>query len=272
MLVDVTVGVMDEYAGVYVTGCIDVQVVTASGYAAMYELGIVLKIHGEDGFCFTILSDPAVNSLTLIRVRHQLGNSIVSNGHIMEEPCEQSAVLDHHIEELLAGDILIVCAGVAGGNTKGQLVIFQKLHGMFYFAIYTLTAAAVVGGLKAFQADSRNEVLHAKQLFTERFVDQSTIGEGKELTVRMTLTESNQIFFANQGFSASVDVHVDTELFTLFYYVIDGVQIQVQFVTVLSSPAAGTVQITGRSRVEKDSPGNVAVLFCHDILMDRGTL
>lgn len=40
---DVTVGVMDEYAGVYVTGCIDVQVVTASGYAAMYELGIVLE-------------------------------------------------------------------------------------------------------------------------------------------------------------------------------------------------------------------------------------
>ena len=175
MLVDVTVGVMDEYAGVYVTGCIDVQVVTASGYAAMYELGIVLEIHGEDGFCLTILSDPAVNGLTLIRVRHQLGNSIVSNGHIVEEPCEQSAVLDHHIEELLAGDILIVCTGVAGGNTKGQLVIFQKLHGMFYFVIHTFASAAVVGSLKAFQTDGRNEVLDAEQFLTELFIDQCTI-------------------------------------------------------------------------------------------------
>ena len=50
-------------------------------------------------------------------------------------------------------------------------------------------------------------------------------------------------------------------IFTLFYYVIDGVQIQVQFVTVLSSPAAGTVQITGTGRIHKNQPRDITVIF-----------
>ena len=46
LVVDFGVGVVDEYAGLGVTGRVDVEVVAAAGDAAAHELAIVLVVHG----------------------------------------------------------------------------------------------------------------------------------------------------------------------------------------------------------------------------------
>ncbi len=77
----------------------------------------------------------------------------------------------------------------------------------------------------------------------------------------MFFAKADQIGFADQRLAAGVDVHVDAKLFTLPDNIVDLIIGQIQLVAVFGRPAAGTVQITGRGRVEKDRPRNVAVVF-----------
>ena len=64
-LVDVAVGIVDEYAGFHISLCVDVQIVPSTGDTAAHILGVVLEVHGKDRLRLTEFPDTAVNSLSL---------------------------------------------------------------------------------------------------------------------------------------------------------------------------------------------------------------
>lgn len=119
VVVDVHVGVMDEHAGLHVALGVDMQVPSAAGNAAAHVLCVVLEVHAEDGLALTVGADSVVHLLALLRVREQLQGGVTAHGHIVEEPHEESAAVDHKVKELLTAQILIILAGVAGGDSEG---------------------------------------------------------------------------------------------------------------------------------------------------------
>lgn len=66
-IVDVAVGVVDEYAGLHIALGVDVQIVSSAGDASAYIFRIVLEIHGEDGFALTEFPNPVVYLFPLLR-------------------------------------------------------------------------------------------------------------------------------------------------------------------------------------------------------------
>ena len=84
----------------------------------------------------------------------------------------------------------------------------------------------------------------------------------------MGLTEPDQILFANKRFSAGVEKEIAAQLIGLVY---DAVQLligQVHLISVFRRPAAGTMQVAGRSGIHQNSPRNVAVILLCQLIMD----
>ena len=77
----------------------------------------------------------------------------------------------------------------------------------------------------------------------------------------MFLAETDQVFFADKRFTTGVNVHIYAQFFALSDDIVDFVVSQIEFMTIFSSPASGTMQVTGRSRIEKNCPRNVTVVF-----------
>ena len=70
LVVDVGVGVVDEHAGLGVTGRVDVEVVATAGDAAAHELAVVLEVHGIEGDVAlrgAQIADPFDHVLALLR-------------------------------------------------------------------------------------------------------------------------------------------------------------------------------------------------------------
>ena len=78
----------------------------------------------------------------------------------------------------------------------------------------------------------------------------------------MLFAETDQVFFAYKRFAACIDIHIYTKFFSLGDDIVNFIVGQVQFMAIFCSPAAGTVQIAGRSRIKKDCPWNITVIFC----------
>ena len=69
VLMDVGTGVVDKYARLCITVCIDVEVVTSTGDTSANEFTIVLEIHCVDGFATlpsTDFTDTFNHVLTLL--------------------------------------------------------------------------------------------------------------------------------------------------------------------------------------------------------------
>ena len=77
----------------------------------------------------------------------------------------------------------------------------------------------------------------------------------------MFLADADQVLLPHQRLTAGIDVHVDSQFFALLDDAVDLLKGQVQLVAVLSSPAASAVEVAGRGGVEKNGPGNVAVIL-----------
>ena len=63
---------MDKYTRIYIAVCIDMQIATASGYAATNKFTIILEVQNEDLLtCIesTNLTDSVIHIFTLIRVQ-----------------------------------------------------------------------------------------------------------------------------------------------------------------------------------------------------------
>ena len=175
----------------------------------------------------------------------QLRNRTVANGHIVEEPAEQSTGIDHVVEEFLAGDVLVVNRGVTGGNTKCQTILFQQPHGICNFIINSLAPAGIVGFCKTFQRNGGDKVLHPQHFLAEFLIDEGAVGKGQEGTVGMHLTDLEQICLADSGLTTGIDIHVSTQFLALTDDGVDGFHGKIQTVTILCRPATGTVQVAG---------------------------
>ena len=190
----------------------------------------------------------------------------------MEEPDEQCAHLDDLIVEGLAADVVEVDAGVAGRDAEGQLVAAQQLHGVNDLLVGAFAAAAVVGLLKALQADGGDEVLHPQHLLTEGLVDQGTVGEGEELTVGVHLADLDQVGLAHHGLAAGVNVHIGAQLLALGDDGVDGFQGEVELMAVFRSPATGAVEVAGRGGIQQNGPGHIAVVLGGRLLLKGAAL
>lgn len=85
-VMDVAVGVVNEYAGLHIAFGVDVQIAPPTGDTAAHIFRIVLEIHGEDSFALAEFSNPVVHFFPLLWGRQQLGSRIVAHGHVVEEP------------------------------------------------------------------------------------------------------------------------------------------------------------------------------------------
>ena len=64
-VMDIAVGIVNEHTGLHIALGIDVQITAAAGNTAADKLGVILEIHGEDGFGAAVLPNAAVHGLTL---------------------------------------------------------------------------------------------------------------------------------------------------------------------------------------------------------------
>ena len=117
---------MNEHAGLHIALCVDVPLVAATCNASAYRLGGILEVPRENGCCLPEGTNAAVDFFPLFRRRKQFGCSIVTYRHVVEEPDKQRAAVNNRIEKLLTGNVGIVMAGIAGGNAKRKLVVFEK--------------------------------------------------------------------------------------------------------------------------------------------------
>ena len=83
----------------------------------------------------------------------------------------------------------------------------------------------------------------------------------------MHFTDLDQIFLTHGRLTACINVHISTKLFTLSYNRINGLKAQIQFMSILSCPASGTVQIAGTGRIQKDRPGYITVVLCCHLIL-----
>ncbi len=267
-LPDVAVGVMDEHAGVHVAVGVDVEIPPPAGDAAAYVLAVVLEVHGEDGLGGADLPDAAVHGRPLPGAGQEGGDRVVAHGHVVEVPDELGAPLHQLVHKLVRADGIQILTGVAGGDAEGQLFLPEDGHGPQYLLIDALPAAAVGGLLEALQTDGGDKVLYTKHIVRKGLVNKGGVGKGEELAVRMLLAQGDQVLFADQWLAAGVDVHVDPKGLALLDDGVDLVKGQVQLVAVLSRPAAGAVEIAGAGGVQKDGPGDVAVVLRPELLLD----
>ena len=125
---DIGVGIVDEHAGVAVTVGVDVQIPPSAGDTAAHILAIVLEVHGEDGLSGADVPDPVIHEFPLLRVGQQLRRGIVAHGHIVEVPHESRTPLHHLVDELVGADGVQILAGIAAGQTEGQVLFLQDCH------------------------------------------------------------------------------------------------------------------------------------------------
>ena len=122
-------------------------------------------------------------------------------------------------------------------------------------------AAAVVDVAEAFDTDGKAQVAHVGHGFAEVVVDEGAVRKGVEFAVIVLLAEADDIPFAHQRFAAREQVEMAAQFFAFCDDFIHDVKGKVQGVTVFGGPAADAVQVAGTRRVEKDGPGDVAVIL-----------
>ena len=267
LLPNVGVGIVDEDTGVHIAVGVDMQIAPAAGDASAHVFRVVLEVHGKDALPGAHLPDPAVDLGPLLGLGHQLGSGVVAHGHVVEEPDKVRAQINDLVVELLAGDVLIVDAGIAGGDAEGQAMALQQGHRVRDLLIHALAAAAVVGLFEALQADGGDEVLHPQHILAELLVDEGGVGEGQERGVAVLLAQGDDVLLAHQGLAAGVNVQIDAKLLALGDDGVDLVKGQIELIAVLRRPAAGAVQVAGRGGVQQDGPGDVAVVFLAQLLL-----
>ena len=139
---------------------------------------------------------------------------------------------------------------------------------MHYLVKAACAAAGIVDLFIALKADRYRQITDTNHLFAHFLVNQRAVCERMERTVVVLLTQTDQVFFAHERFSACIHIEVNTKLLSLCN---DAVQIligKVQLVPILSSPAAGTVHVTGAGRIHQNQPRYLA-LQLFSLLTDR---
>ena len=261
---DIRAGIVDKHAGLHVARGIDVAVDAAAGYAAAGKLAVVLEVDAVELLAAgdaANFPDAVLHVGALLRRQQQVGGGIDAHGHIVEVPGEHAALADQQVEELVAGDHLIVLAGVADGHAEGDAVAVHQIHGVQRLLEVTLPTASVVGLLEALHADGHEEVAHPQHLLTEFLVDEGAIGEGMERHVPVLFAQADDILLPQQRLAAGKETGVGAQRLGLCQHPIHLLKGQALLVAVLRRPAAGAVHIAGGGGVHEDDPGNVALVL-----------
>ena len=214
-LPDVGIGIVDEHTGIDVAVGIDVEVSAAPGNAPAHIFAVVLEVHGKQGLGGADFPDAVVHRFPLLRIGHQRRDSIIAHGHIVEVPDELCAPLYQLVDELIGADGVQVLAGIAGGDAEGQALLSKDGHSPEHLMVHAVSAAAIGGHFKTFQADGGDEVLHPQHIVRKCLVDEGSVGKREELAVRMLLTQGDDVLASHHGFAPGVDVHIDAQLLTL---------------------------------------------------------
>ena len=83
----------------------------------------------------------------------------------------------------------------------------------------------------------------------------------------MFFTQAYDIFFADQRFSAGINVKISAQIFSLCDNAVDLIEGQIQLMAVFSRPASGTVKIAGRGRIQKNRPRRITVVLLTNFLL-----
>ena len=119
-----------------------------------------------------------------------------ADGHVVEVPGKVAALGDDEIKERIACDVLAVLARVADGHAERDMVFVHEVHRGERLFKMSRAAAAVVGVLKALDADRDDEVAHALELVAEGLVDERAVREGVEGDVAVLFAQAEDVGFA----------------------------------------------------------------------------
>ena len=114
----------------------------------------------------------------------------------MEVPGKVAALGDDEIKELVTRDDLVVLARVADGHAERDMVFVHEIHRRERLFKVPLAAAAVVGLLKALDADRDKEVADAQHLLAEGLIDERAVREGMEGDAAVLFAQADDVGFA----------------------------------------------------------------------------
>lgn len=265
ILIDVSTGVMNEYAGFHIAIRVNVAVVSAAGYAAADVLAIVLEVQGHEGFpCFQFpdFTNPVNHVSPLLPGGQEIQGCSLAYRHVMEVPGVPGAFADEHIDEIIGCDGFNILTGVADGCAVDDTVFMEQVHGMHDFVEMAFAPTTVVYFSPPFNGDGEGQVSYFADLLAEIAIDEGAVGECMEFAVRMGFAELQDIRFPYQRFPAGHHIEMDAQRFALGDNLIHHIIGQVQGVSIFRGPAANAVAVAGASRIEQDDPGNIdPVLF-----------
>ena len=184
----------------------------------------------------------------------------------MEVPGKHTALLHQHIQECIAGDVLVIAGGVADGHAEGDAIRAHQVHRRQRLGIMSVSAAGIVGILKAFDADGHHEIAHAQQVLTELIIDQRAIGESVESHILMLFTQAQNVLLAHQRLAASEQAGVQAQLLAFGQHFVHYFVGQILLMAVLRCPAARTAHVAGGGRVHQHQPWDVAAILRSGLL------
>ena len=193
-------------------------VVFTARHAAADELAVILEVNGKELLAAlqpTDLPDPILHIQPLLRRQKQLCGGIHPYRHIVEIPCEITAFFNEHIQELVAGYIFVVPAGIADRYAEGNVVGMHQLHGADRAGKVAVPAPGIVRLREALQTDGNKEVSDPEHLLAEVIVDERPIRKGVERHVAMLVTELEDVVLANQRFAAGKQAGMQTQRLSL---------------------------------------------------------
>ena len=77
----------------------------------------------------------------------------------------------------------------------------------------------------------------------------------------MILAETDDVFLSHHRLTAGKEIHICTHFDALVYDVVHLLISQIHMISIFRRPAAGAFQIAGAGGIEKNRPGDIAVIF-----------
>ena len=180
---DVGAGVMDEYAGLHISGRIDMCVLPPSCNTSVDIFAVILEVNAENLLTTgqaTDLANSVDHILSLLCVQHQIHVCTITDRHIMEVPVETDAVADQHVDELVACNSLVVLTRITNGSTIKQSMLLHQIHCMHHLVEYALPTTVICCIPDAFDGNKECHISDLLYLLTELLIDQGSVGEQME--------------------------------------------------------------------------------------------
>ena len=115
--------------------------------------------------------------------------------------------------------------------------------------------------LIALNAEGQRKVTHTLNFLHKSIVNQRAVREGKKRTVRILLTQADDILFAYQRLAAGENIHKGAYRLALLDNTGKSFKAECGFFSIFRGPAALAVQVAGGCGIDQDCPWDIAVVF-----------